>query len=53
MMTEQEFNERWAGMRECNEDLIAKLQFVLRYFVETKDGTFTFPDGDTWECGQK
>ena len=35
----------------CNaqiKDLTQKLQYVLVNFVETDEGSFTFPDGDTW-----
>jgi len=36
----------------CTEigDLRAKVQFLLDFFVSSKDGRFAFPDGDTWDC---
>lgn len=32
------------------EDLASKLKYVLENFVETEEGLFTFPDGDTWNA---
>lgn len=34
-------------------DLDTKLRFVLMNYVESPDGFFAFPDGDTWPCKQK
>lgn len=27
-----------------------RLNYLLMNFIESPDGKFTFPDGDTWEC---
>ena len=37
-------------MEEHVKDLVAKIQFLLDDFVDTPEGYFTFPDGDTWTC---
>ena len=41
-------NKREAAIDEA-ESLAQKLAWVMRH-IETEDGTFTFPDGDTWLC---
>ena len=35
------------------QELYDKLTYLLDTFVITEDGTFTFPDGDTWACATK
>lgn len=40
-------NDRFELYKQI-EDLSYKLQYVLVNFVETDEGFFTFPDGDTW-----
>lgn len=35
------------------EDVASKLRYVLENFVETEEGLFTFPDGDTWPAKTK
>jgi len=43
-------NEELAREREYSKDLYAKLDFVMKNYVEAEDGCFTFPDGDPWQC---
>lgn len=38
---------------EYIKDLCGKVQFLLDNYVETDDGFFCFPDGDTWESHYK
>lgn len=38
------------SLKECNEDLTAKLQYLLSNFIISEEGLFCFPDGDTWDC---
>lgn len=42
-----------AYAREYRDDLVARLRFVLENYVESEDGQFTFPDGDSWPCKRK
>lgn len=39
--------------REYSKQLWNNLEFVMKNFVETEDGYYTFPDGDTWQCKEK
>lgn len=42
-----------ARARADASDLWQKVQFLMLNYIETEDGTFTFQDGDTWECKAK
>jgi hypothetical protein len=35
------------------EEYKDKIQFLLDNFGLCPEGVFTFPDGDTWDCGNK
>lgn len=39
-------------MIEANEDLAAKVFWLIDRYVMTEDGVFTFPDGDSWDLRQ-
>lgn len=43
-------NDTLRDEREYSKSLYDKLNFIMKSFVETEDGYFTFPDGDTWQC---
>lgn len=50
------YESRGDELRRCREEgseLWRKLHFIMLNYVESEDGTFTFPDGDSWECKVK
>lgn len=46
----EEKNERISRLEEINRDLGYKLNYVMKDYVYSGDGYFTFPDGDSYEC---
>lgn len=43
---------REVGLSEQVQDLTAKLKFLLAR-TPTEDGTYTFPDGETWDAAKR
>lgn len=46
----EERNEKLRDAQAAYTELWGKLNFLLTTYVESPDGYFTFPDGDTWNC---
>lgn len=46
----EERNVALQAEREYARDLYAKLDFIMKNYIEAEDGCFTFPDGDPWQC---
>lgn len=36
-------------LSECNDDLQARVEWLINTYATIEDGVFTFPDGETWK----
>ena len=47
------FSDEYSLDKPDEVNTYQRLKWLLENYVESEDGVFTFPDGDSWKCKKK